>query len=55
MIDYDARCKYECRDCGRGCHPLPQTTTGYKHRDHRRGEPDWHCPRTPLPPYVIAR
>jgi rubrerythrin len=44
---------YVCRDCGRGVIKHPVSDTGYQHRDHRPGEPDWHCPRTPLPPFGV--
>jgi hypothetical protein len=51
----DLTCRYVCRDCRRGVTEDRPSETGYRHREHLPGEPDWQCPRTPLPPVAVRR
>jgi hypothetical protein len=51
----DNTCRYVCRDCRRGVIEHSISETGYHHRPHLPGEPDWQCPRTPLPPVAVRR
>jgi hypothetical protein len=53
--EIDAKYEHNCPDCGRGVYAVNNRTTGFQHRRHRVGEPDWHCPRHPQAPFGVKR